>query len=792
MRDPLQTEQTPYEVLGVEPGASGAEVDQAFMAALSKGIPPNKAKSARDALRDPSRRAWYGMLEYDGEALAQFDGSVLKDPSVLEPVRRATTGKRWEKMLKRGFPALPMVHILGVFWYWWAKHEEERFAAILGAALKCNGLPEEITKGALLRQVSRSEGMDCDPASSGGCDRTDCPWRQDCLSSAGPLMEMWEAVTAYWAMRASARDLWESFFGLSEQDVAELQERCVSSLRTELLNLAQRYDGLAARHDGSAGLKARADQYRALELRLKVEVKTARSLAEEAVRTKHGKLACGTLMLQRMGMLDAARSQVETALGKRPSSKRLRRLRDMLSPYSVVAALLDQKKPQAALEAIDELPAKEQHSKEVRKLRARALHKLAMQRASLDRPKEALEAWRAALKATRGGELEKEIRKEIVTQCHAQAVRMQTTRPDGAIGILEEALELEEDDKLRAALGELLADRGISLFLEGQKKTDRMPPGVSSLVREANDAAGREDWDTAVECLRKALSRQEPGQGKATGKSGEGLALCKKGIADLERAAELGSAKGKQQLEAGRSALESIGQDWRAIVEKNLATSLANRAVSKADRAGDLLGEDANAHNKKAEAFLELLKEVSSGSIDPNTCAMPGCYNDATHVMAPSGSLPLPLCTEHVEEVKRVLASPEPSQEAIDLLLSAADDLEKAFELDPESEHISKHLKGLRELLSSLEEATGRSLVPSGRKISSAKATKKRAATKRRARRPSLAGKTGEGIVDVFKGYWWVAILTVFAAGLPGLAAAVGGGVAVGIIVGFVRWAQSK
>lgn len=813
MKDPLQTEQTPYEVLGIERGASAAEVDRAFMGALRERLPYNKAKNAKDALQRPERRAWYDLLEYDREALAESDSSALDDLSVLDPVRRAATAQRWQKALKRSFPDLVLVHSLGVFWYWWAKHEEERFSAMLGAAMEGGSTAGELTKVGLLRQIRRADGGDCDPSGGAACGHRDCAWRQDCLSSAPSLPKMWEAVIAYWSLLASAREFWDGRFGLTAQEVEALRERFVSSLRNELLDLAQHYDRLRVRLKGAASPGSLAEQYRALELCLTVELKTARSLAEVGVRTQQGKFSCGALMLRRMGLLGAARSQVAAALSKRRSSGHLQRLRDTLSSHSTIAVLVQQSKPEAALRAIADLPSTVQKSKDVRNLRVQALHMLAKQKASLDSMDEALSAWDEALRSGHDKGLATEIRSEIASTCHARAAAMQRTRRDEAIGLLEKALALAGDDSLKATLAELLTERGVTHFREGQKKADQMPPRLSSLLREASNAAGREDWDTAIDGLRKASSQREPTKGKASGERREGLVLCKKGLSDLERAAELGSSRGKQQLEAGRNVLESLGQNWHETVSKNLATSLTNRGARKANRASEMLSKAAEAHHEGAEALLGLLKgsggqPFSAASLyGPDICAMSGCIMPATHTMAPPGSSPIPLCPLHVDHVKKMLAPPEPSQEAIDLLLSAEEDLDEAAKLDPTSDHVRKNRESLGKLLSSIKQATGRKLVSSGGESQAfrdlmealnaevSKAPERvtrdaRRTVKRSARRAPLSGEIGSGIASVFKGFWWVFLLALLEWGLVGLAGAIGIGIAIGIIVGFVGWAR--
>jgi len=133
MKDPLQTEQTPYEVLGISSGTTSAEVDRAFMEALRRRVPPNIAKSARDALLDESRRAWTDARLYDDSALAQVSPSPVEDAHVLARGHRLATATQWERQLRARFPDPHLVHCLAVLWYWWAHFEQERFSALVDA-----------------------------------------------------------------------------------------------------------------------------------------------------------------------------------------------------------------------------------------------------------------------------------------------------------------------------------------------------------------------------------------------------------------------------------------------------------------------------------------------------------------------------------------------------------------------------------------------------------------------------------------------------------------------------------
>jgi tetratricopeptide (TPR) repeat protein len=184
----------------------------------------------------------------------------------------------------------------------------------------------------------------------------------------------------------------------------------------------------------------------------------------------------------------------------------------------------------------------------------------ARQQVSLGQYPEALASWETALE---GDWLEDAdgVRREIVDTCHARAVSLQLHEPEEAIGLLELALELVEDPKLQVTLrrsarfachrgrrqaqqdfspdrtgahtrfqrvlDQAVRDLGRGAALGSQRAQDQLPAarkvrdevGIGDVLKRANDAAGREDWDAAVRLLRQALQMAGPDAPEAVKKT---------------------------------------------------------------------------------------------------------------------------------------------------------------------------------------------------------------------------------------------------------------------------------
>ena len=529
VKDPMQIERMPHEILGIDRGAKKADIDRAMIVALRTSVPANTAKNARDALLDPLKRAWYDLLQYDRRRLGNFAPSTVEAPAVFGRVNRAATARKWKKISKSKFPNLDMVHSLAVLWYWWSMYEEQRIDEMLKKITLDHSLHQSvISRNVLLQHIRRSKGVSCDPHQSKRCRVADCPWCDDCLSSSPPMKEMWERVIGYWVMLTASPSFWNRSFGLAGKDARALREQLIGTLRDVLHDLALRYD----KHQAYGN----AEQYRALDLALSAELQSAESLKRVGMRTKYGKVSCGVLMLTHMGILKAARLEVEAALKKCPSNRELKRLRNVLSPYLSVAILVDQKKPRAALDIIGKIPAEEQQCKEIQTFRLLAFHMLGKQMASLDDMNGAINAWRSALESDCEEELNSEIRVEIIKMCSQKALALQNRRRDEAIALLDEAVKFVPDEKLRLVLAELLMQRGVENFCNTRDKME-LAENVDNEFIQILEACLK-DIEKAVELGSKAAIQQA-----GDGREYLGVYLANRGVDRVKQAERLASTK---------------------------------------------------------------------------------------------------------------------------------------------------------------------------------------------------------------------------------------------------------
>ncbi|OHB67580.1 MAG: hypothetical protein A2Y77_10020 [Planctomycetes bacterium RBG_13_62_9] len=535
MKDPLQTEQTPFETLGVEPGASRTEVQKALVDILAtESLPANEAKKAFDALSHPLEQAKRLMLQYPAQGLQELTPNPMRDTSVLSPGRRAETAAAWQRQLSRTFPDLRATHCLGVLWYWWTLHEEMRVRDLIEAGDAIQVTAEgAFTKRGLLQAACRAAGIACSASGNRDCTRTECPWIEDCRSSAPPLEEMWRRVIACWSTLAAASEFWRGWPGLAESYADRLRERFLNSLHQELMRLGQYYSRLGeARKDAArdklaelaevgrsgaetlrkAGIGSLSElvrggvrplsellgigrekahailtdarramlnesslsaQYRTLDLMLTTEMETAVAMAGVGMRTAQGAIRCGTLMLQDLGLLDAVQAKVRDTLKANPTNKGLRRLDNALSRHFSVTVLIHNDRPAEALQVIEQLPAEKSRCPEVLRLKVQALDGLARQRHSLGQMEDALFHWAEALRCADDRDVTQSLRDDIVSCCKSYAATaMRRGEWDRGVSLMEMAMGLVEHKDLQLLLGEFLYRHAIRVFQGLQEGRD--------------------------------------------------------------------------------------------------------------------------------------------------------------------------------------------------------------------------------------------------------------------------------------------------------------------------------
>lgn len=508
VKDPLQTQATPYEILGgISPDATDSEIHDAFNKTFAKGNVKQKQDARQFLLNRPLDRALLNLFLYDDAVLEKLDPNPLNDPGALDISRRAETAKKWRKQFRGStFPDPGIAHALGILWYWSACQASEQFA----------------------ETGEQSDG--------------DMPVWQD----------SWESAMGYWAFVTTTPHFWAEKSppsSLTQDDIrAGVQQRITSDLHrfTQL----QRDAG----HDDAA------DLFQQLEMDLTRELETAKTLLDANARSNDKFICFGNLMLARMRLVEQIVAYIDKRLLNPPPSATkehldlLRNLKEALSPYGKIATLIRNGRFEAALDEIERLPPNERELPEILGFEAQARFPLGQQLASVGKLDKALTCWERALQCTQSDNLRREIAEAAESACIDAAAK--NPPRDEAIGIFESGLRIApHSEKLRLGLADRLMQRGAEAVIEAQKKikpndegtirtairmiepgiadfkrakelgSERaaeqlkvalevhkqlrqfrpLPPGVDKLLEEVKAAAERGNWDETVKRLRKII-----------------------------------------------------------------------------------------------------------------------------------------------------------------------------------------------------------------------------------------------------------------------------------------------
>lgn len=591
-RDPLQTEETPYELLGLDRHADDEAINKAFYDAIKpkpgRRTDPRRLRAARTTLlRRPVQRALVDVLLYDPKIVGRLSPTYQGDGSSLGLGVRQATAQAWTGHLRDRFPDLPTIHTLAVLWYWWAAHEGERFA-LLAEALNEAGVPARTvtTKKRLLQNISAAESRTCRRGPRAVCPHPDCRWHDDCSYTCPPVGVIWRKAIAYWSVLIASRKFWTDHAGLSPSLAEEVRDAMDNALREPLFKLRERFQR------ASAGRLA--SLFRQLEIDFSTELSTARDMigaGTSLLGPNADGVGCGRLLLQEVGQLEAVRRKVDARLRVSGGNGQLQELKVGLTSYGDVAQLLARKRWDEALAQLERLPPAEQDSAEARRLNARALIGRAHQEATAGDVSAALKSWHSALQLTDDHELREEATTAIVSSCLARAAALGKRQADEAISVLEEGRRLVESRNLDLRLADLLCEQAVTIFNETQNKikarqgpptagderalerglalleraselgSERakgqvatakqvleavkqagqppQPPQWMEWVKKANDAAGRDDWDTAITYLRRVL-RAAGTKAPATLRKNLATCLANRAIGQVNTAIERG------------------------------------------------------------------------------------------------------------------------------------------------------------------------------------------------------------------------------------------------------------
>ena len=478
MRDPLQPNRSPYEVLGLERDATRDQIKAAFTVAMKKD--PQAATDARRLLNDPKKRALIDVFEYDPTIFTR----LLPTPQqgMLAVLHRATSLRAWEETCRTQFPDIKLIHSMAVFWYWWLEHIRQEQKVMLDFVMP--GFP--------------------------------------------PFEIMFERLIACWTTLLSDDAYWRSAAfssaraDLSDAEIADLKQ----AVRERLLRLLNESTALVpAEREGTRAY------LRELESLFPYEIKTAEILRQANIKTSSGRVvACGGLMLAYMVRLDSVRITIEEAL--RPLNARndlsLRRAQDALSAVGYVRFLLEQERPEEALRLLDR-GAEARESADRQQLRADILLVLGRQEAANRNYTAALAHWGKAIDLA-APDTRARIQQSLVALCQDRVESWGTTNRHQAIGLLEEALKCGQNAYLGAMLGELLCERALSNARSTDSVLDagaitldaaivRLQSSVADITRAMQLAPGNADIRSQSMLLLNSLhALQERQQGQQQGK----------------------------------------------------------------------------------------------------------------------------------------------------------------------------------------------------------------------------------------------------------------------------------
>ena len=558
LRDPLQLELTPYEVLGVGQAASQAEVNRAFMreAANPRSDKKRISEARQTLLSSPARRELIDVLLYDqavaSRLLPDLDGLSV----ALQPAARGATWRTWTRLLGQNFPEMGLVHSLGVLAYWWALYEGERHVLLTEALAKA-GAPagRKTMKKSLLKAIQSCDG------GIATCTVSNCPWNQDCAIATPNLSVLWRSVICCWSSLLASPAFWTAR-GLSTDLIREV----VSSLENDIkARIASQRDRFAA-----AGANSLAAVCDAATSQLFNELEAARDMAklQTPLFARDGRgFGCGRLLLQQVGQLESTIQRLDGLGG----SSAVRNLRSLLSPLGGAAVLVEREHWADALRELDRLDGGEQQSPEAQALRARALLGQGRAVAASDSPQAALEAYRQAYAAADGSQ-RRAVHKAVVELCLGRAAAWEKSgRLDDATAILEQGLAIVRPDQdMETRLGGLLRASAIKTFNEVQDRVKERGGGPTPAdIQEVEDA-----------------------------------------YQNLQRAVELGDAQAKSQLDTGRSVRDGL-RNWELTQLTNRSVATANAIQERIQQRG-MRVEDADIQELEA-AVADLERATNAG-----------------------------------------------------------------------------------------------------------------------------------------------------------------------------------
>jgi len=538
MKDPLQHTNTPYDILGIPITADHTQILLAFKNSFNKrGIDQGEIRDAYNKLSNSQERALVDLFLYHEPFLDHLIPRINGDEKQLLD-RRTEIAQSWSNIQRQTFTNFAATHSLAVLWYIWALYCED--------------------------------GKDSEKKST---------------FTSFSLTQLWSNALSHWVFLRNSPEFmseWIKSKGINGIDPVLLGERLESFFRNKLSFFKEKYQ-----NEGDTLSVKRFEEY---ELIFDSEMKAAKLLPQiydEGLQfTRNGSpitVCCGPTMLEKLGMLDSIRTQIEGFIKKDPQNTNLKQILNRLSPFANIYTLLDNKKYGEVLKAIEALPPNDQKNKELLSIQAKACLERGKQETQNRNYKKSTEYLKQGLDT---GELKSELTEAIVANCIAEVTSLSDL--DAIIRVIEDTLKIITDSRLRDLLSEKYIDRGISRFnkaynkWESSKKTSQEKDNAEYEIEK-----GIEDFENALKInpsnKRARESLENAKRLLEMIEAAEAIILNARGLELVDEATEL-TKKGnftealKKINEAERVLTEAHNKaPSNNIIESNLAHIKAER-----------------------------------------------------------------------------------------------------------------------------------------------------------------------------------------------------------------------
>ena len=483
MKDPLQMQETPYEVLGVSLTAQRSEIDAAFKKGVATGGDLVKKRTAWTTLSKSVERALVDVFLYKENYVHQLIPRIHEDISQLLN-RRMDVALAWSNIQKKLFPHYPSTHSLALLWYWWTLYcEYEQWASL------------------------NNEPFD----------------KKDNCAEPPPFEQLWRNTICHWVYLIKSDDFWRKFIQLrasqgvifKDENIKYLSQKVEDHFINLLHTFSEKYRNI--------GDNTSIKRYQKYERLFLTEIKSAKRLRQEGVYTtnqeKQSRINCGRMMLESVGLLDSIKKRLQEQIQEDLNNDKLISLLFILSPFADIMMLVERKKFDEAIEEIKRLSKEQQRQEEIARILAKVYLEKGRQYFELEQFDTAFDSWKEGLKTNK---LYSEIKEIIVSCCQKKAGLSQKKNLDLVIHILESAIQVISNVKLKKLLSNAYCERGIQRILEAQKvQKQRQQEWVD---KQGSKKRVKNEFKNGVSDLRTAVE-MDPSNKRADGQLaiGEGL-----------------------------------------------------------------------------------------------------------------------------------------------------------------------------------------------------------------------------------------------------------------------------